>query len=542
MKIICAQINATVGDIDGNVKKIGRFIQKARVLGGDLVIFPELAVIGYPPRDLLELPHMIEKCQRGVEALASQVRGMAVVVGSVEVNPTDSGKSLFNAAYWLEEGKIRHIARKSLLPFYDVFDEIRYFHPGNSWEPIDYRGYKIGMTVCEDIWGDSPLWKRAVYDVDPAQRLVEKGANLLINISASPYSMGKYILREKIVAKLAGKHRVPLVYVNQVGGNDELIFDGGSMVMNARGELLARGAFFKEDILLVDVEKNSPVEAEAPQELTLLEQALVCGLRDYVKKCGFKKVALGLSGGIDSALVAHLVVKALGPQNVLGLIMPSRYSSRESATDALALARNLRMRTKTVSIQSMHSIFEKSFQKMFGKKKPDTTEENIQARIRGNLLMAISNKEGYLVLSTGNKSELAVGYCTLYGDMSGGLAVISDLPKTLVYQLARFMNKKTGPIPEAIFVRPPTAELKPNQTDQDTLPPYEILDGILKASVEDLKSPDEIIKMGYDKKVVTRVTRMIQQNEYKRRQAAPGLRVTSKAFGMGRRFPIACKF
>ncbi len=557
MKISLAQINTTVGDISGNCKKILQLIQKAKAVGGDIVIFPELALIGYPPRDLLELPYIVEQCERALQTLVSQVTGIAVVVGSIESNSAAPGKFLFNTAYWLEEGKIRHKAHKSLLPFYDVFDETRYFQAGNSWEPVDYRGFKIGLTVCEDIWTENPL-----YDVNPAKNLASMGANLLINISASPYSMGKYSQRQILLQKLATTYHLPVVYVNQVGGNDELIFDGGSMVINSTGTKVGQAPFFKEGMTMVDLENSSSVQNSIPSEMDLLSQALQCGLKDYLKKCGFKKVALGLSGGIDSALVATLAAKALGPKNVLGLLMPSRFTHVDSRKDALELAKNLKIKTKEISIKDIHATFEKTFRKMFSGKKTGTTEghgvaalrkwlepqaettteENIQARIRGNLLMALSNKEGYLVLSTGNKSELAVGYCTLYGDMSGGLAVISDLPKTLVYKLAQHLSRNGKPIPQNIFDRPPTAELKLNQTDQDTLPPYEILDGILKAFVEDLKSADEIVKLGYDKKIVNRLLAMIQRNEYKRRQAAPGLRVTSKAFGMGRRFPIACKF
>ncbi|MBI2338815.1 MAG: NAD+ synthase [Deltaproteobacteria bacterium] len=590
MKIALGQINSTVGDIEGNLKKILQAVQKAGGAGADLAVFHEMTLLGYPPRDLLELPHVIEKNRAAVEKVASAAVGIAVLVGLVEKNPEKTGKPLFNSAAWCEEGKIKKVFHKSLLPSYDVFDETRYFEPGPVRDTIDYRGRIWGVSICEDIWNDPAFWGRRLYPEDPIAELVGKGSEILVNISASPYSIGKFNVRRDMISALARRHHLPVVYVNQVGGNDELIFDGGSMVVGPEGNLLALAPFFKEGVTFVELDNSKkgifnqphsgaeggqagklmpegmrqtarqfddlPMEgppnnaagppsslAEATRaplnDMALLEEALVFGLRDYVRKCGFKKVALGLSGGIDSALTACLAVKAVGPANVLGLIMPSRYSSNHSLADAERLAKNLKMRTREIRINPLHSAYEKSFRKMFGRRKADATEENIQARIRGNLLMAVSNKLGHLVLSTGNKSELAVGYCTLYGDMSGGLAVISDLPKTMVYKLSRYINRKKEIIPQNCLTKPPSAELKPNQTDQDSLPPYEILDGILKAYVEDLRSEEEIIKMGYEKGAVQKVIRMIDRNEYKRRQAAPGLRVTSRAFGMGRRFPIA---
>ncbi len=537
MKLILAQINPLVGDIEGNTKKIIRLIHQARKKQGDLVIFPEMAVLGYPPRDLLELPLILEKSQKAIEQIAKESTDLAVLVGCIAPNPDRVGKTLYNAAYWLEEGKIRQILHKSLLPFYDVFDETRYFESGTRWETVDFGGMTIGVSVCEDIWTDPSLWKRPFYQVDPVAQLVGLGSKVLINISASPYCMGKYQQRRQMLEKLARQNQVAVVYVNQVGGNDELIFDGGSMVVDSQGDLVARAPFFKEGLTVVDLQNKPLQNYKEPDELDLLAQALICGLKDYVRKCGFKKAALGLSGGIDSALVAALAVKALGSQNVLGLLLPSRYTSRESIRDALALAKNLKIKTKIIPIHDIHLAYEKKIRKIFGNKKQDATEENIQARIRGNLLMALSNKEGYLVLSTGNKSELAVGYCTLYGDMSGGLSVIADVPKTDVYELSRRFKS----IPSTILTKAPTAELKLNQKDQDILPPYEVLDGIIKAYVEELKSPEEIVSAGFDKKTVAQVLAMIHRNEYKRRQAAPGLKVTSKAFGMGRRFPIACR-
>ncbi len=534
MKIALVQLNPIVGDVAGNTRKIRNFIKKAVAAKCDLVVFPEMAVLGYPPRDLLEVPSLVTKARRAIDELAIHAKGITVIVGGVEIN-AGPGKPLFNAAFWLSDGKIQKVFRKSLLPFYDVFDETRYFESNKNWEIIEFGNTKIGVTICEDIWSNE------AYDVNPVEKLVGLGATMIINLSASPYSMAKFSVRHKMIQNLARTHHVTVAYVNQFGGNDELVFDGGSMVADSSGEIISLAPFFKEGMIVVDLDQSESISFHTPDELELLSQALVTGLRDYVKKCGFKKVTLGLSGGIDSAVVAALAVKALGAKNVLGVLMPSRYTSKASNIDALLLAKNLKIKTRTIPIAPMQKAFEATFKKMFKGKKLDTTEENIQARIRGNILMAISNKEGHMVLSTGNKSELAVGYCTLYGDMSGGLNVIADVPKTLVYKLAHHLNKKKN-IPSAIFTKAPTAELRPNQTDQDSLPPYEILDGILKLAVEDLKSDDEIIKLGFDKKIVQRVLAMIHRNEYKRRQAAPGIRVTSKAFGMGRRFPIACRF
>ena len=574
MKIALVQINTVVGDIDGNLKKILKGMNKAREGGASLAVFHEMTLLGYPPRDLLELPCVVDRNKEAVEKVASAATGIAVLVGFVERNPEKVGKPLFNSAAWCEEGKVKKIFRKSLLPSYDVFDETRYFEPGPVRDTIDYKGRIWGVSICEDIWNDPHYSERRLYPKDPIAELVGKGSEILINISASPYSIGRFNTRRDMISALAKRHRVPVAYVNKVGGNDELIFDGGSMVVGPDGNLMTLAPFFKEGVTFVDLASNNspppPLNlrggergsyTKEPEELQLLSEALVFGLRDYVKKCGFKKVSLGLSGGIDSALTACLAVKAVGAENVLGLLMPSRYSSEHSVADAKELAKNLRIPIKVVPIKSLHVAYEKSFRGMlgsyfstsvhanhlaggpaaFGRKKADATEENVQARIRGNLLMAVSNKLGHLVLSTGNKSELAVGYCTLYGDMSGGLAVISDLPKTMVYKLARYINRKKEMIPQNCLTKPPSAELKPNKLDADSLPPYEILDGILKAYIEDLKSEEEIIQMGHEKSVVQKVIRMINLNEYKRRQAAPGLRVTSKAFGMGRRFPIACK-
>lgn len=512
MKIALIQLNSTVGDIAGNGRKIIRSIQLAKSQGADLACFHELALLGYPPRDLLELPFIRSESEKWLAKITKESKGISVVVGTVEPNPDPVGKQLFNSAAWCEGGKVRCYSRKSLLP-----------------SIVEFKDRKWGVAICEDVW------------TDPVSELIDKNSDILINLSASPYSMGKFSQRLDMLSRLASRYKVFVVYVNQVGGNDELIFDGGSMVINPEGKILGIAPFFKEAITIVDLEAEAHAKVELPDDFDLLEAALVCGLRDYVKKCGFKKVALGLSGGVDSSITAYLAAKALGPKNVLGLIMPSRYSSQGSREDAKALAKNLKIPTKVVPIQEVHRTYEKSFKKMFGKRKSDITEENIQARIRGNLLMAVSNKLGHLVLTTGNKSEVAVGYATLYGDMSGGLGVISDLPKTVVYQLCHHINRKKEIIPESVLMKPPSAELKPNQKDQDSLPPYDVLDAVLKAYVEELRSEEEIIEMGFKPNVVKKILKMIHKNEYKRRQAPPGLRVTSKAFGIGRRFPIACK-
>lgn len=541
MKLALVQLNPVVGDIKGNTAKIISYIKKARLQKADLVIFPELALLGYPPRDLLDLPYFIEEACQAVHDIAAQTKGLAVIVGGVEKNLGRHGKKIFNSAYWLENGSVRYCFRKSLLPFYDVFDESRYFEPAQTTGPIFFGGLKIAVNICEDLWVDPVLWEKNPYHQNPVAELVDAGTEMLINISASPYSINKFDLRQQIIQRVATENKMTVVYVNQVGGNDELVFDGGSMVMSPQGEL-GRAPFFKEGLTMVNTANTSCQSFKTPHSLALLQQALVTGLKDYVKKCGFKKVALGLSGGIDSALVAHLAVKALGKKNVTAVMMPSIFTGKESLDDAKKLALSLGIELKNISIREIQKSYLHTFKKMYGSQKPDATEENSQARIRGNLLMALSNKMGHLILSTGNKSELAVGYCTLYGDMCGALSVISDLPKTLVYDLAKFMNKNGKPIPENILVKAPTAELRKNQKDQDTLPPYEELDAIIKAFVEEGRSEKEIIQTGLDPVTVKKVIRMIKLNEYKRRQAAPGIKVTSKAFGMGRRFPIACRF
>ncbi len=539
MKFALAQINTTVGDFEGNLRRIRRFVDQASVRGASLVVFPEMTLTGYPPRDLLENAEFIEKNLKALEDVQKLSASIDIVVGFIRRNSSGTGKPLFNSAALCRKGAVAGIHDKVLLPTYDVFDEGRYFEPGS--EPLVHEG--VGISICEDIWNDRSFWKERLYNRDPVEEQVRRGADLLINISASPFSAFKEDLRCRVLRAVARRHGKPLFYVNLVGGNDELVFDGRSLVLNSGGDVVAMAKAFEEELVVVDGDTMEVPATDAGdvEERELVGRALVTGLRDYVRKCGFKKVVLGLSGGIDSSLVAVLAVKALGSKNVVGVSMPSPYSSRGSLEDARALAKNLGIQHLTCSISSIYASYRKLF-KRGSKSAPDLADENTQARIRGNILMTLSNRHGYLVLSTGNKSELAVGYCTLYGDMSGGLALISDLPKTLVYEVARSLQRTEGfPIPEAVFTKPPSAELRPHQTDQDSLPSYDVLDGILKAVVEEHRSMEEIVALGYPRSVVGKVLKMVHRNEYKRRQAAPGIRVTSKAFGIGRRYPIARK-
>lgn len=541
MKVALVSLNTIVGDIDGNKRKVITWIEKAKRLGAELVCFQEMTLLGYPPRDILELPYIINKSEEALKECAQHAQGIAVVLGSVSRQREAGSKALKNVALWCEEGQIRHEQAKTLLPSYDVFDEMRYFEPASSHKTFTFKGQTIGLTVCEDIWNGSPLSSTPNYKQDPILELTRTKLDILINISASPYSMGKQEIRQQILQKISADHGCYTLYVNQVGANDELIFDGCSMIYSPEGKLISKGPSFKEGMQVCDLKHADNLSAQQENSLAQLEKALILGVRDYVKKCGFQKVALGLSGGVDSALVAYIAQKALGSSEVEALLMPSRYSSAGSLKDAKALVKNLGIHAQTLAIDPIHKAYEKEFKKLFGSSLPDATEENIQARIRGNLLMALSNKKGHLILTTGNKSEYAVGYSTLYGDMSGGLAVISDLPKTLVYDLCAYINRRKEIIPQNILDKPPSAELRPDQKDSDSLPPYNILDEIIRLYVEEMKSAPEIVSLGHDKKIVNFVTSLIKKNEYKRRQAPPGLRVTSKAFGMGRRFPIACR-
>lgn len=542
MRIALAQINTTIGDIKGNGKKIHEAIEKARLREADLVVFSEMTITSYPPRDLLEKESFVEENLQKLEEIAGWSRNIGIVCGFVDRNDTGTGKRLFNAAALLHEGKILFRQYKSLLPTYDVFDEARYFEPGQEGDVPEFRGMAIGLSICEDVWNDKDFWKRRLYSVDPTEALMGRGAHMLVNISASPYSMGKLSLRHQMLAEIARKYRRSLIYVNQVGGNDELLFDGASFVVNGEGRVVAQCRDFEEDMVVYDSEAQDGSMHPVSRDEASVLKALVMGTRDYTEKCGFRKAVLGLSGGIDSSLTAVIAVEALGKDNVLGVMMPSPYSSDGSVRDARKVAQKLGIEHRVVPITPIFQVYLDCLREIFKGQKPDVTEENIQARIRGNLLMAISNKFGYLVLNTGCKSEMAVGYSTLYGDMAGGLAVISDVPKTLVYRLARYVNRNEEIIPVEIIEKSPSAELRPNQRDEDSLPPYAILDGILKAYVEDNLSPQAVASLGYEPELVKEIIRRVDANEYKRRQAVPGLRVTSKAFGMGRRLPIAQKY
>jgi len=548
MKIGFAQINPTVGDLSGNFEKIITAYERLAAAGAELVLTPELAITGYPLQDLVFKSRFVPENLKVFEQLHGRIGKVPLLVGFVDRN-NGRGKPFHNAAALLERGKPIRRAHKSLLPTYDVFDEDRYFEPASRVEAFDLCGKKIGVTICEDIWTEHYL-PRPLYDVEPVRSLIEQGAEIIVNLSASPFHLHKPAIRREMVGALARAYQRPICYCNAVGGNDQLIFDGNSIAVNASGELIAQLASFREDEAVIDTEASSVIEfrqGKAPEELF---SALSLGLRDYLRKCNFKSAVLGLSGGLDSAVVAAIAVDALGAENVVGVSMPSPYSSRGSIDDALALARNLGIKCLEIPITNAFAAFKAEFAEIFKGQPENETEENMQPRLRAMTLMALSNKFGHLLLTTGNKSELAVGYCTIYGDMAGGLAVISDVPKTMVYELARWINsdysarvgRKRDLIPRSIIEKPPSAELKPNQTDQDTLPPYDILDEILRLYVEENLSARDIIAHGFDEKTVRWVQRRVDLNEYKREQAAPGLKVTSRAFGLGRRMPIAQKY
>lgn len=542
MKIALAQINPTIGDFEGNTDKMMRFIEKTKGLRCDLIIFSELVISGYPPRDLLERRDFLAADKAYLQKLVDSVAGIGVVCGCVTENPNQEGNPLFNSAVLFDEGKILHQAHKRLLPTYDVFDEERHFEPGREYSPFVYKGWKLGLTVCEDIWNDKDFFPRRPYPENPVSRIIEEGANLVINISASPYFAGKREFKWDMLASIARKYKVPLLYVNQVGGNDSLLFDGTSTAFDITGQLVARARDFEEDMVLFDTDTpKGDLHPVSGTELESVLKALTMGTRDYVHKCGFSKAVVGLSGGIDSALTACIAVQALGKENVLSVFMPSQYTSKENFEDTERLAKNLGIELVRLPISGIFEAFLKELHPVLKDVATEVTGQNIQARIRGTLLMALSNKLGSLLLATGNKSETAVGYCTLYGDMCGALAVISDVPKMMVYELARFINKDKEVIPSRILEKAPSAELKPDQKDQDDLPPYEKLDRVLKAYVEENKAPDEIIATGIDPSIVQDVVRRVDGNEYKRYQAPPGLKVTTKSFGCGRRYPMAWK-
>jgi NAD+ synthase (glutamine-hydrolysing) len=543
MKIALAQFNPTIGDFEGNAARILEMASEAKKGGAELAVFSELCICGYPPQDLVERPSFAERNQQELVRLAKKIP-LPSVVGFVGDAMDNTGKPVANSAALIAKGKILFEQRKMLLPTYDVFDESRYFQPAHTQHIFPFHSEQLGITVCEDAWNDKSFWPQQLYDRDPISEIVKKGSSLLLNISSSPYILDKRSLRHDMLQAIAKEHRVPVVYVNQVGGNDSLIFDGSSVAFMPDGRVAARAKSFEEDLVFFDsVTGEGDIRPVIEDELEAAFRALVLGTRDYVRKCGFTKVAVGLSGGVDSALVAAIAVEALGKENVLGAGMPGPYSSEGSLRDARKLAENLGIEFLVLPISDTFDCYRKTLAPAFAGRPEDKTEENIQARIRGNFLMALSNKLGSLVLSTGNKSEMAVGYSTLYGDMAGGLAVISDVPKTMVYRLAEFINRKRDLIPQETITKPPSAELRPNQRDQDSLPDYSILDRILRAYVEDLRSPEEIADhFDFPLDLVRSVALRVDQNEYKRKQAPPGLKLTSKAFSVGRRFPLAQKF
>ncbi len=546
MKIAIAQINPVIGDFNHNFDKIKYYAEEAIALSCDLVIFSELTVSGYPPRDLLEKEDFVDTNIAYLSNLVSSINGIGVICGFVDKNPDDEGNWLFNSAVLFENGKVLHKINKRLLPTYDVFDERRYFEPGIEVVSFPYKGRRIGLTICEDVWNDKEAIKKRIYHLDPVSLMIEDGADLIVNISASPFHVGKREFRWDMLGSIAKKYDVPLVFANQAGGNDSVLFDGISAAFNREGKMAARAKDFKEDLVVFDLKRTEPDEqnlhAVAGSDTESILKALIMGTHDYVTKCGFKKVVIGLSGGIDSTLTAYIAVSALGKENVSAVFMPSQYTSKDNYEDTEKLSKNLGIKLETIPIDGMFKEFLKYISPSFKESDPGVTEQNIQARIRGTILMAMSNREGSILLSTGNKSELAVGYCTLYGDMNGGLAVISDVPKTAVYDLARFINTEKEYIPSRIITKAPSAELKPGQTDQDDLPAYDILDSILKGYIEDFKGADELVKMGFARDLVEDVISRVDRNEYKRHQAAPGLKVTSKAFGYGRRYPLAQRY
>ncbi len=544
MRIALGQINPTVGDLSGNVSLMLDYARRAADSGAGLIVFPELSLNGYPPRDLVEKPSFLARTEAALQDLAVRApRGIAIITGYVGKAP-EQNKAL-NSAAVLRDGEILLRQNKVLLPTYDVFDEARYFVPGERGQLFDFEGRKVALTICEDAWNDRTFWKHRLYKRDPVEELFEQGAEIHICINASPYAMGKRDLRRRLYRATARRFEIPVVYVNQVGGNDQLVFDGSSFAMDANGNVITQARSFAEDLVFCNAfESTGDIHETTSDETEAVYEALVLGTRDYIRKCGFKKVLIGLSGGIDSSITAAIAVEAIGRENVIGVGMPGPYSSDHSVKDARDMAERLGIRFELISINDGYHAMLGSLNPVFAGAKPDVTEENLQSRLRGVTLMALSNKWGALVLTTGNKSELAVGYCTLYGDMCGGLAVISDVPKTLVYQISRIANKRlNNAIPENVFVKPPSAELRPDQKDTDSLPEYDVLDAILEGYIERYQTPQEIADEIHQPVTLVRdIINKVDRNEYKRQQAAPGLKVTSKAFGIGRRFPIAQRF
>ena len=544
MNIAIAQIDPTVGDFTGNLEKIIAASRRAAERGARLTVFSELAICGYPPADFLEKPSFLARCRSAVDELAARTSELAtaVLAGVALPAPKAAGKPAVNAAVLLDRGKLVLEQHKRLLPFYDVFDEQRYFDPGQAQQIAELDGRRLAITICEDAWNDKNFWPRRFYSIDPVEELMRQHPDVHINLSSSPFWHGKRALRRQILAAIARRDGIPVLISNQVGGNDSLIFDGSSFALNAKGELIAECASFEEDLVIIDPFSATTVNPTPEDDTEAAYRALVLGTRDYVRKCGFKKALVSLSGGIDSALVAAIAADALGPENVFCIGMPSPYSSEGSVTDSRRLAANLGVRFEVIKISSLFSEFTHTLQPLFEGTREDTTEENIQPRIRATIMMALSNKFGALVLTTGNKSEMAVGYCTLYGDMVGALAVVGDLVKTRLYAICRWLNRDREVIPPAIIDKPPSAELRPGQMDTDSLPPYDVLDPIVEAYVERYETPEHIAEAnGYPLALVKQVVRLIEGAEYKRQQAAPVLKVTPKSFGMGRRFPIAVK-
>ncbi len=549
MKIALAQLNYHVANFEFNTKKIIEVIEDVKGQGADLIVFSELAVCGYPPYDFLEKKEFIESCEKAVKEISTHCTDVAAIVGAPSINPEVKGKNLFNSAYFLADGGVKSVTHKTLLPNYDVFDEYRYFEPNSRFNVVEYRGKNIAVTVCEDLWDEQPVAnsfaRSKLYTKSPMEELIALSPDFVVNIAASPFSYSHVKIRRSIVQRKAKNYSVPIVYVNQVGANTDLVFDGNSMVVNSKGEVVKQLIGFSEDTQTVEMNEIDTLEEikfEKPDKIKNIQDALVLGVRDYFVKMGFKKATLGLSGGIDSAVTIVIAVMALGAENVRVLLLPSKYSSNHSIKDAVDLAVNLGIQYDTVPIGSIVSDFESTLETLFKGFKPDVAEENIQARIRGTLLMALSNKFGHILLNTSNKSEAAVGYGTLYGDMNGGLSVLGDVYKTEVLKLARFINRDKEIIPENTIVKPPSAELRPDQKDSDSLPDYDILDKVLYKYIELEQSPDEIIAAGFDEAVVKRAIRLVNMNEYKRFQSPPIIRVSSKAFGIGRRMPLVAKY
>ncbi len=542
MKIFLAQINTVVGAVRTNTGRIIEFARKAAKKGGDLVVFHEMAITGYPPKDLLDKKEFVDDNIAAVEKIARACPEIGIIVGFVDYNPSAEGKRLMNAAALTYKGEIVAKEYKSLLPFYDVFDEGRYFEPASEVRVVEYGGRKIGLTICEDIWNDKDAFNVTAYHFNPVEELTKQCAEIIISINSSPFTIGKLGLKRDMLKKLAIEYNVPIVYLNQVGANDSLIFDGASVVIGPDGAIQAQAGMFEEDLIVYDTDTGKGDIRDIPAgDIEMVFKALVLGVRDYFRKCGIEKAVVGVSGGIDSALSTSIAVEALGSDNVIGVSMPSKYSSKSSVDDARKLCKNLGVEFKVIPIQKIVETYHESLSEEFKGLPQDVTEENIQARVRANILLALSNKFGYLVLNNGNKSESSVGYCTMYGDMAGGLAVLSDVPKMMVYELAGFINRSKAIIPKNTLTKAPSAELKPDQKDEDSLPPYEVLDKIITAYVEESRGIDEIVGMGIEREIVEKTVEMINRSEFKRRQMPPGLKVTTKAYGFGRRMPIAAR-